>query len=373
MRKSTFIILCLQGAILSFNVAAAAALIPSIANDLVLSQFYVGRIIWLYMIPYGLAALLYGPLVRAVDARDLEIFCMLFFSFANLLIAYSKFIYPVFVGRFLMGLFGASIIPLALILIAKHVEAKHRGRFVGIFFASTFVASLLGLFLSGIVNWRLIFIIPGVVGFASCMPLFFEMPSFKKELTGFKISYLAAFKDKRIISIFSYIFFISIFYHGVQQWLGVYFSHRSLNQFVISMLITLTSFSGIFGEVAGGWLSDKLGRVKTVDLGIIFMVISVVFLLFKLPVLILALIMVAWGFGWTLNHAGLSTMLTDLPQEFLNEAASLNSGIRFIAGGLGAVLGGLLMQKSFNFGFIVFGACLILLGFSAKKILVAKS
>jgi predicted MFS family arabinose efflux permease len=52
-------------------------------------------------------------------------------------------------------------------------------------------------------------------------------------------------------------------------------------------------------------------------------------------------------------------MLTDLPKELLNEAASLNSGVRFIAGGLGAGLGGLLMKKSFSLGFIVLGTLLL--------------
>ena len=52
-------------------------------------------------------------------------------------------------------------------------------------------------------------------------------------------------------------------------------------------------------------------------------------------------------------------MLTDLPDEFLNEATSLNSGIRFISGGIGMVLGGLVMSRSFNLGFILFGLGLL--------------
>jgi predicted MFS family arabinose efflux permease len=72
-------------------------------------------------------------------------------------------------------------------------------------------------------------------------------------------------------------------------------------------------------------------------------------------------VMVIWGLGWTFNHVGLATMLTDLPSEFLNEAASLNSGVRFLAGGLGVSLGGLIMQKSFFLGLLVFGSGLLIL------------
>ena len=138
------------------------------------------------------------------------------------------------------------------------------------------------------------------------------------------------------------------------------------------MLVTLTSLSGIFGEVLGGIFSDTLGRIKTVRFGIILMIISVMLLLLKSPVFVLAFLMIAWGFGWTLNHAGLSTMLTDLPKEFLNEAASLNSSVRFVSGGLGAALAGVIMQKSFHAGFVVMGSGLLILLLLSRRLLAVK-
>jgi len=151
--------------------------------------------------------------------------------------------------------------------------------------------------------------------------------------------------------------------------LGVYFSTQlNLSQFYISMLITLTSLSGIFGEIWGGRLADSMGRLKVVNLGIAFMVLSIFSLLIKLPLSLLVLVMIIWGLGWTFNHVGLSTMLTDLPAEFLNEAASLNSGVRFISGGIGVSLGGLIMQKSFTLGFLVFGLGLLILLYLSRLV-----
>jgi len=369
VKKVTFSILCLEGAVLSFNVAASAALIPSIAVDFALSQFVVGKIIWLYMIPYGLAAFFYGPLVRVFDARKVELFCIFLFSLANLLAGISQNIATLFVARFMMGFFGASVIPLGLILIARRLNEAKRGRYIGLFFGSTFVASLLGLFLSGVINWRLIFIIPAVSGFMLWIFMYICLPSFKEEVGNFRLGYLEALRNKKVIKIFSYIFLISLIYHAVQQWLGVYFSTQlNLSQFAISMLITLTSLSGIFGEVWGGRLADQIGRVKVVNLGIAFMVLCVFSFLIKLPLGLLALVMVIWGMGWTFNHVGLATMLTDLPAELLNEAASLNSGVRFISGGIGVSLGGLIMQKSFILGFLVFGLGLLILLYLSRLV-----
>ncbi|MDD5129699.1 MAG: MFS transporter [Candidatus Omnitrophica bacterium] len=372
MSTVTFIILCLEGAVLSFNVAACAALVPSIAAEFALSQFVAGKIIWLYMLPYGLAALLYGPLVRAFDARKVELTCVFLFSLANLLAGLAVNIKMLFVGRFLMGIFGASVIPLGLILIARHIAQDKRGAYVGIFFGATFVASLLGLFLSGLIPWRLIFIIPAVAGLCLWVLMYFKLPAFQEDLSRFRFGYWQAFKDRKVIRIFIYIFLVSLIYHAVQQWLGVYFSTQLfLNQFTISMLITLTSLSGIFGEFIGGGLADKVGRQRVTCLGILGMIICIFLLLLKLPLAMLGLVMVFWGLSWTFNHVGLATMLTDLPAELLNEAASLNSGVRFISGGLGVSLGGLIMQRSFTLGFLVFGSGLLVLllfsGLISKK------
>ncbi len=372
MKKTTFAIFCLEGAVLSFNVAAAAALIPSIAQEFVLSQFLVGRIIWVYMLTYGLAAFLYGPLVRKFDARRIELTCIFFFSFANLLVALAGNIQTLFLGRFFMGLFGASVIPLGLILIGKHQEKEKRGKYIGMFFSATFIASLLGLFLSGVIYWRWIFIIPAVLGLMLWGAMYYKLPSFKEDITGFQFNYFKVFKDKVALRILTYIFLVSLIYHAIQQWLGVYFSTKlGLNQFTISMLITLTSLSGIFGELWGGALADSIGRNKTVDLGLLLMVAGIILLIFKVPLALLVLAMVTWGLGWTFNHAGLATMLTDLPKEFLNEAASLNSGLRFISGGIGMGLGGLVMSHSFILGFIIFGLGLLFLLFIGKKTKIA--
>lgn len=321
------------------------------------------------MLPYGLAALFYGPLVRAYDARKIELFCIFIFALANLLAGFAADIQALFIARVLCGIFGASVIPLGLILIARHVESARRGRSVGIFFGAAFIASLLGLFLSGLLHWRWIFIIPALAGLLLWAAMYFYLPSFKPQAKVFKLNYLQAAKDKKTVYVFGYIFLISLFYHGVQQWLAVYFSSRyNFGQFIVSMLVMLTSLSGVFGEVIGGRLADSLGRARTINLGVLLMSISVLLLPLKAPLSALIVFMIIWGIGYTFNHAGISTVLTDFPEHLLNEAASLNSGVRFASGGLGVLLGGFLMQKSFNFGFIFFGLCFVSLLFVTLKL-----
>jgi predicted MFS family arabinose efflux permease len=373
VKRLAFLILCFEGAILSFNVSATSALIPSIAWEFRLPFFTAGKIVWLYLLPYAIAALFYPPLVKVFNARKIKLTCLFLFSLANLLAGLAPNIFLVFSARVLMGLFGAAVIPLSLILIAKNIPQQERAKKIGLFFAATFAASLLGLFLSGVLYWRMIYIIPAAAGFLLWIFMFFYLPAFQEEKSAFKFNYLSTLTNRTVLFIFIYIFCISLIYHGIQHWLSVYFAQDlGFRQFVISMMITLTSLSGICGEVLGGYSADKLGRNPTVNLGMALMLISIFLLLMKLPLLYLAVIMIIWGLGWTFNHAALSAKLTDLPMGFVPEAAGLNSSVRFFSAGLGAWLGGVLMQQSFKLSFIFFGASLFLLALVSKPLLGKK-
>jgi len=99
------------------------------------------------------------------------------------------------------------------------------------------------------------------------------------------------------------------------------------------------------------------------------MSISIIMLPNAEKIIPLAIIMFTWGLGWTINHSGLSTYLTDMPKPYLQEVSSLNSSVRFLAGGLGAALGTILMQKSFSLTFIAIGIILLLLSLSSKLML----
>lgn len=369
MKKLTFILLCLEGAVLSFNIAAAAVLIPSMAADFAIPRLWMGRIIWLYMLPYGVAALLWGPLARLVDARKIKLACLFCFSLANLAACLTHSITLFLAARFFMGVFGASVIPLTLILVSYHIGESSRATYLGAFFSTTFVASLLGLAFSGFIHWRLIFLIPAILGFALTIIMYVYLSSFAPERRSFSMRYAQSFRDKRVLQLISYIFLVSLFYHGVQQWLAVYFSKALLlDQFTISMLVTLTSLSGVFGEVIGGVMADFLGRRKVINAGLLLMTASTFLLILKLPVYFLAFLMVVWGVGWTFNHVGMSAALTFLPRKLLHETASLNSSVRFVSGGIGVFLSGMLMHKSFTLAFFVLGMCLLALVFIAKPL-----
>lgn len=323
------------------------------------------------MLPYGLAALLYGPLARSLDCKKILFSCLGVLSFANLLAGLAPNLYFLFMARVLAGISGSAIIPISLILIAKTSTASERGKKVGGFFSLTFISSLLGLFLSGVVFWRWIFFLPAIGAALVSLGIYLYFPKLSSGLGKIRFNYFQVLSDKKVFRLFIYIFAISFLYHSVRQWLGVYFSTvYSLEQFLISMLLTTIPLSGILGESLGGILADRVGRIRIVNIGVALMLVALFSLLFQNILIVLFAIMFIWGVGWTFNHSGISTFLTDLPHKHLYESASLNSSVRFLSGGLGAVLGGMLSQRGFNlqFMFVILGLVILLI-FSKKLVL----
>ncbi|MFA5319646.1 MAG: MFS transporter [Candidatus Omnitrophota bacterium] len=373
MRSGLFVLLCAGGAVLSFNVAAAAALIPSIASEFTLSQFTAGKIIWLYMLPYGISALFYGPLIRSYGPKKIESACLFIFSLANLIAALCQSFDQLCMARLLAGISGASITPLAIIMVSRRAPREERGKYIGLFFSSTFVSSLAGLFLSGILPWRSIFLIPAIAGFALLAPVCLYLPEGSPGRERFRMGYFIVLKYKRVSGICVYIAVISFLYHGVQQWLGVYFSSAlHLRQLEISFLMTLTGLSGIPGEALGGRFSDHAGRRSAANSGVLLMTAGLFILALYPGTVLLSVSMLIWGFGWAFNHAGVSTLLADLPPSVLNEAAGLNSSLRFLSGGAGVLAGDLLLRRSFIAGFLFFGTALLIFVSMSYKLLREK-
>jgi predicted MFS family arabinose efflux permease len=103
------------------------------------------------------------------------------------------------------------------------------------------------------------------------------------------------------------------------------------------------------------------------------MVSTLIILLVKDSVVVLFALMFVWGLGWTFNHAGISTNLCDLPHRLLHESTSLNSAVRFLSGGLGAVFGGMVAQRSFQIEFGVGAGCLLLLVLFSRKLVLTEA
>ena len=86
--------------------------------------------------------------------------------------------------------------------------------------------------------------------------------------------------------------------------------------------------------------------------------------------MVLAAILAVLSTGWTIGHNGVSTVLTDFPEEHRPEIASLNSSVRFVSGGLGFQLSSLFVEKSFGITFFCFGILMLVSSILLKDVIM---
>ncbi len=367
-RKIIFVLLCLEGAVVSFNTASVAAVVPAIARDLHRSSFEIAKVISFYMIPYGLAALAYAPLVKRYSVKAIKVSCLFIFVLASLIGGLSHSAGMLFSSRILAGVTASATIPVALILTGELAPQEIRGRMLGAFFSATFISSFIGVLLSGVLSWRQLFILSAIFAAINLIlvVLFFDFKS--KIEYDFGINYFNVLKDMRILRLFAYILVLSMVYHGIYNWLGVYFAHLNFKQLEASILLSLVGFSGIFGQPFGGWVTDKKGRAFAATLGLIGLCLATVLLVKPVSFMFLGVVLFIFGMSWTMNHNAVSTVLTDFPDRLRPELASLNSAVRFASGGLGVGFAGIFMQRSFGLTFLGLGIIVLLLAFKTKTI-----
>ncbi|MEW6171234.1 MAG: MFS transporter [Candidatus Omnitrophota bacterium] len=366
--KIIFFLLCLEGALVSLNLAAIPAVVPKISLDLGIDNFLGAKVISWYMVPYGLGALIYAPLVKKISIKNIKIICLSVFSIFSFVSGISSSFKILALSRIFAGIAAASTIPIALILIGQLFTTDTRGRFVGMFFSATFISSFVGVLLSGFLNWRYLFIIPAIIALISFL-LVVKYFNPEEQKYNFEVNYTHLLRNKKILVIFSYIFVLSFIYHGAYNWLGVYFNSLNMDQLKVSFLLSLVGFSGIFGQLIGGFLTDKKGRKFSASLGLLILGLSTALLAKSFSFFYLFLVLLGFGIGWTINHNAVSTVLTDFPEKFRPEIASFNSSVRFFSGGVGVGIAGIFMKMNFQLTYLFLGIILVFLSMFTKRIL----
>lgn len=370
--RVVFLLLCLGNITISFNVAAITAAVPVISLSLGLPDFLVSKIIPYYLIPYGFGALLYAPLTRYLNYRTVLGVSMVMLAISCFVCGQSSSLNQILIARIVMGITAASAIPLGLMIIGELFERDVRGRLVGVFFSCSFFSSLVGIALSGIANWRWLFYVPAILGFALVVCLIILKVDLLNRKHEAPVNYIKALNNQKIRSVFIFIFAISFLYHGVHKWFGVYLNRiYDLDKLSISFFFIVMAVAGLCGQLLGGVLSDKKGRLVSCYVGIVGLAASTMFLISTYSLIVLGLILGIISMCWTIGHNGVSTVLTDFHDQDRPIIASLNSSIRFISGGLGFYVSSLFVEKSFSLTFFCIGILMIVVALSIPKLVKA--
>ncbi|HET6477867.1 MAG TPA: MFS transporter [Dehalococcoidales bacterium] len=256
--------------------ALLSPLLPFIRNDLSLSYTQVGGLLFAYNISYGLSQLPAGWAADRLGPRIMLTAGVAGVAFAGLLIGLSTNYINLALFLVILGLMGGGYHPAASPLVSASVEAKNRGKALGIHqiggTGSFFLAPLIAAGIASALGWRGAFLaisIPAIAfgitfyillgrrGYANIVPKKATDASTAKLSEPVDLRRLSAFIAMGIASmtlIYSSLQFVSLYAVDV---LGA-------SEEAGAALLSIAFFGGLWGGPLGGFLSDRFGRIPVI-------------------------------------------------------------------------------------------------------------
>lgn len=357
-----------------FQAFMVAPIIPKLAQVFHVSVATIGFVVPAYLIPYGVSALLYGPLSDRLGRKPVLLVCFIGFIILSALTAVSRTAYAMLAIRLLTGIFAGGIVPITLALISDLFAYEERGRAIGWLFGAMAggmaFGSTCGAVLEPILSWPNLFVGVAILIGIVFLVLFRFLNLLNRNVAKKRSpsilddalkGYWALLQSKRGARTYIYVLLNGLIHSGVYTWLGYLFvQHYNLNEIAIGIALLGYGVPGLLFGPALGKLADRFGRSHLIPIGLAIAGGSSVLLAFHIPVVLAGLVITVLSLGYDMTQPLLAGIVTNLsPNKGL--AIGMMAFMLFLGFGTGSLLFSAVIQFGLSTAFIAFGVLAFLL------------
>jgi len=354
--------------IIFFQAYMVAPIIPALSSAFGTSVQAVGLVVPAYLIPYGVATLVYGLLADRVGVNRVMFASLAAFAILTALTATATSVSQIALWRVLTGVGASGVVPLALVLVSKLFPYEQRGRPLGWLFGAMAggmaFGSPLGAMLVPFIGWRGLFLLAGIAG-GVVLGLFLpyrRMIAGAMQPIGGSVGelfrgYLTLLETARGRRTYGYVFVNSMFHSGVFTWLGVYLQrHYGLGPMGIGLALLGYGVPGFLLGPVIGRAADRWGRAKLLPIGLVFSALAAAALLVGFPLLLAPLVAAVLSLGYDMTQPLFAGIVTTLGGKRPGQAMGLNVFTLFVGFGLGSLIFGEVLHFGFGAALGVFSA-----------------
>ena len=353
--------------VIFFQAFMVAPLLPRLADVFGVSIETMGLVVPAYMIPYGMATLVYGPLSDRFGRGRIILLSLFAFILLTAVTAAAWSPSAMLLFRLLTGLGASGVVPMTLTLIGDLFPFQERGRPLGWLFGAIAggmaLGSTAGVMLEPFITWRGIFL--GVAGLGAAVLVLLlphrsllrgtskrAGPGYRELLAGYG-RLLVSGRGRRT---YGYVLLNAIFHSGVYTWLGLYFAQRyGLGEIGIGLAILGYGTPGfLFGPLIGR-AADRWGRFRLLPAGLAVGGASAAALALHLPVIAAAWLVTALSLGYAMTQPLLAGIVTDLGPN-RGQAVGLNAFVLFSGFGVGSLIFARALGLGLGEALVLFGA-----------------
>jgi len=241
-------------------------LIPEMARDLGVSLTTAGLLVSLYALAITLGAPTVTALTGRLPRRGLAIGLMAIFTAGNLIAAFAPGYGLLLTGRIVTGIAHGVFFSIGATVATSLVEKSRSGQAVALMFAGLTVAMVvgvpLGAFIGQHLGWRAPFLVVAALGAVSVAGLMLFLP---KEIAHTPPSglmrQLGLLGQPRLLALY----LVTVFGFGASFTVFTYLSPlmmgvTGVSEETVSLALMLFGVATVIGNLAGGRLSDAMGR-----------------------------------------------------------------------------------------------------------------
>lgn len=362
-------VICSAAFLVFLQAFMVAPLIPRLSVVFHSPLGWVGLAVPAYLLPHGLATLVWGPLSDRLGRRSVILGSLLLFIGFTLATATARSVDAFLLWRIATGIGAAGIVPISLTLIGDVVPFAQRGRALGWLFGSiaggTATGASVGALMEPVVGWSGLFVLVAAIGTALLLVAVGvgAFPHRRASRTAPALAvivrgYAALLALTRAQRTYAYVLINAVVQSGVYTWLGVYLHQRfGLGEIGIGLALMGYGVPGlVFGPLIGR-LADRHGRARIIPVGVALTGVCALLLAVPLPLVAVQLAIITLSLGFDLTQPLLAGIVTDLRGNRA-QAVGLMAFTLFTGFGLGS----LLFQWAMTWGF---GAALPMFGVAA--------
>jgi len=346
------------------------AILPTLKDVFHISMMQTNFLLSGMLFVLMLTTPLYAPLARRYEKKKIMMISIFFLFIAVLLSAFASNYYWLLLSRVMQGIFIPGITAIMLSYVQEIYPKEYKGLGMGIYMAATGFGAVIGRLLAGwityLYSWKEAFWFFAFLLLIALLAMAWGLPKTKfdknskakvqiKALWG----YLANTQILSILLVPMVVFFtfmaITTFvtYHLTQEPFLLNASQLA-NFFLILLLAVIVS------PLAGRY-SDKIGRVKILYLGLLFLIIGILLTLSSS----LFLVVVGVGFvtiGMFTVQSVTPTYLGDIVPNDRTTVAVLYQSFFYLGGALGTLVPAWVWEYGSYEGVVMLCLILIVLG-----------
>ncbi|WP_260854446.1 MFS transporter [Paraburkholderia sp. BCC1884] len=354
--------------IIFFQAYMVAPILPALSQAFETPERTVGLVVPAYLIPYGMATLIYGLLADRLGIHRVMFVSMAAFSVLTALTASSTQVAQLAMWRIATGIGAGGVVPLALVLVGRLFPYEERGRPLGWLFGAMAggmaFGSPLGALLTPVFGWRGLFLGVGAAGIGVLLLLLTYRRAIAAATQPMNMhlgdvlrGYKDLFATRRARRTYGYVLINSMFHSGVFTWLASYLERRyHLSPAHVGLALLGYGVPGFLLGPVIGRLADRWGRARLIPLGLLLSAASAAALVTPFPVLVAPIIAMTLSLGYDMTQPLFGGIVTSLGGKRPGQAMGMNVFTLFVGFGLGSLAFGAMLQYGFGISLGIFSA-----------------